>query len=296
MPRIRGSTSVLFLSGFSVMVSMSAVLASFELSPEMMADKKLIKAELHHEKQEYADALKLMDEIIALQTAHNFKFSDEFHYKYARMALSAGSAGIAIESIGRYLAATGREGKFYKDALALLIEAEERQIRVEETRFAVEETCTGKPQGFVCWKELANLPQCYIWDDYYYEDQTVTWSGGRYGSVAHGKGTLVWTRGDETYSQTGHLQKGKKQGQWVGRGSGYTSEGPFMDGKRHGVWVTTWDNGDKERGEYVAGKQEGRWLVFTSWRAPGNRCRSMILRSGNRVGDSNKVRDSMCDF
>lgn len=296
MPQIRKIIPVLFLSGFSVIVALSAVMASFELSPEMLADKKLIKAELHHEKQDYMNALKVMDEIITLQKEHKFKFADEFHYKYARMALSAGSAKIAIDSIGKYLAATGREGEFYKEALALLLEAEQRQIRIEETRIAASETCAGKPQGSVCWKELANLPQCYIWDDYYYEDQTVTWSGGRYGSVAHGQGTLIWTRGDETYSQTGRLEKGKNQGQWVGRGSGYTSEGPFEDGKRHGVWVTKWDNGDKERGEYVAGKQEGRWLVFTSWRAPGNRCRTMILRSGNRVGDSNKVRDSMCDF
>ena len=257
-----------------MIVSLSTVTASFELSPEMLADKKLIKAEMHHEKREYADALKLMDEIIALQKAHNFKFSDEFHYKYARMALSAGSAGIAIESIGKYLAATGREGKFYKDALALLIEAEERQIRVEETRFAVEETCTGKPQGSVCWKELANLPQCYIWDDYYYEDQTVTWSGGRYGSLAHGQGTLVWTAGWGKFSNTGRLVKGKSVGHWVMRE----------------------ENGDKETGEWVAGKREGRWLRFRSRWPPGERCQSAIFRDGDQVTEWNNVNDSMCDF
>ena len=279
-----------------MMVTPSAVMASFELSPDMLADKKLIKAELHHEKQEYADALKLMDEIIALQKEHNFKLADEFHYKYARMALSAGSARIAIDSIGKYLAATRREGEFYKDALALLIEAEETQIRVEETRIAVEETCAGKLQGSVCWKELANHPKCYIWDDYYYEDQTVTWSGGPYGSVAHGQGTLIWARGDEIYSQTGHLKKGKNQGQWVGRGGGYTSEGPFEDGKRHGVWVRRWDYGDKQKGTYVDGKEEGRWLSFRPGGQHGERCQSAIFRDGDRVTEWNYVNDSMCDF
>jgi hypothetical protein len=65
-----------------------------------------------------------MEEIIALQKRHNFKLPDGFHFKYARIALSAGSAMIAIDSIGKYLAATGREGEFYRDALALLLEAE----------------------------------------------------------------------------------------------------------------------------------------------------------------------------
>lgn len=264
---MRRITSVLILPGISAMACVSAMMASFELSPEMLADKKLIKAELLHERQNYADALKVMDEIIALQKEHKFKFADEFHYKYARIALSAGSARIAIDSIGRYLEATGREGEFYKVALALLIE-------VEETQISVEETCTGKPEGSLCWKELANHSGCFVWDDYFYEHQTVTWSGGCYGSVAHGQGTLILTSDWGNSSFTGRLEKGKQVGHWVVRR----------------------DNGAKEKGEYVAGKREGRWLLFRPGEAPGERCNSVIFRSGDQVTDWKNVNEPMCDF
>ena len=49
------------------------------------------------------------------------------------MALSADSTRIARESVNKYLLATGKEGQFYKEALALLREAEKAEIRVEET-------------------------------------------------------------------------------------------------------------------------------------------------------------------
>ena len=267
LPELSRRICVMVFLGFSAMISVSTVVASFELSPEMLADKKLIEAEMLHDKQDYVDALKVMDEIIALQKEHKFKFADEFHYKYARIALSAGSARIAIDSIGRYLEATGREGEFYKVALALLIE-------VEETQISVEETCAGKPEGSLCWKELANHSGCFVWDDYFYEHQTVTWSGGRYGSVAHGQGTLIWTSGRGNSSYTGRLEKGKQVGHCVVRR----------------------DNGAKEKGEYVAGKREGRWLLFRPGEAPGERCNSVIFRSGDQVTDWKNVNESMCDF
>ena len=278
----------LCLTAFSTAVNLSVVQASIDLPPEMMADKYLIKAEQHHAKEDYVGAFKVMEEIIALQKEHSFKLPDGFHFKYARLALSAGSVKIALESIDEYLSETGREGEFYRDALALLLE-------VEETQISAEESCTGNPEGALCWKELANHPQCYIWDDYYYEDQTVTWSGKRYGSLAHGDGTLTWTRGDESHSETGRLERGKKQGHWIVRGGG-TSEGLFVDGKRHGFWVTRWDYGDKQKGEYVAGKEEGRWLSFRSRRPQGERCSSATFRNGDRVTEWYNVGDSVCDF
>ena len=254
MPRLRRDIFVLLMSAIFTVVSLSDIQATIELPPEMMADKYLIKAEQLPAKEDYAGAFIVMEEIIALQKQHELKLSDGFHFKYARIARSADSAKIAIDSIGKYLAATWREGEFYRDALALLLEAEESQIRVEET-------CTGKPEGSSCWKELANLPQCYVWDDYFYEDQTVTWSGNRSGSVAHGQGTLIWVRDDEESSGTGRLERDRKQGCWVVRGRG-TSDGPFVDGKRHGHWVTRWDDGDKQRGEFVAGSKKANGRNF----------------------------------
>ena len=312
----------LCVTAFSTAVGLSVVQASIDLPPEMMADKYLIKAEQLHAKEDYAGALKLMEKVNALQKEYSIKLPDGFHFKYARTALSAGSIKIALESIDKYLSETGRKGEFYTDALALLLEVEETQISAEEwctgkpegavcwKEFANHPQCyiwddyyyedqtvtwSGKPEGAVCWKEFANHPQCYIWDDYYYEDQTVTWSGKRYGRLAHGEGTLIWTMGDESHSETGRLERGKKQGHWIVRGGG-TSEGLFADGKRHGQWVTRWDDGGKQRGGYVAGKEEGRWLSFRSRRPPGERCSSATFRNGDQVTELYNVSDSVCDF
>ena len=278
----------LCVTAFSAAVCLSIVQASIDLPPEMMADKYLIKAEQLHAKEDYAGALKVMEKIIALQEVHEFKLPVDFHFKYARAALSAGSVKIALESIDKYLSEMGRKGEFYRDALALLLEIEETQINAEES-------CTGKPEGAVCWKELANHPDCYIWDDYYYEDQTVTWSGKRYGRLAHGEGTLIWTMGDESHSETGRLERGKKQGHWIVRGGG-TSEGFFVDGKRHGQWVVRWDNGDKEKRVYSSGIKDGSWLSFSSRRPAGERCSSATFRNGDQVTEWYNVSDSVCDF
>ncbi len=279
----------LCVTAFSTAVCLSVVQASIDLPPEMMADKHLIKAEQLHAKEDYAGALEVMDKIIALQKDDEFKLPAGFHFKYARAALSAGSVKIALKSIDKYLSETGREGEFYRDALALLLE-------VEETQISAEELCTGKPEGAVCWKELANHPQCYIWDGYYYEDQTVTWSGKRFGSLAHGDGTLIWTRGDERHSETGRLARGKKEGRWVERMRGASGEGPYVDGVPHGHWVIRWDRGEKEKRSWVAGKKEGRWLSFNPHRPRGETCKSAIFRDGDQVTEWNNVSDSMCDF
>ena len=104
-----------------------------------------------HGAKDYAAAFDVMQKIIALQREHSLAVSDEFHFKYAQDALSADSIHIALESVTRYLAAAGKEGEFYKEALGLLVEAGESQISTEGS-------CAGKPEGARCWKELANHP------------------------------------------------------------------------------------------------------------------------------------------
>ena len=263
--------------------------ASAQLPPEMMADKYLIQAEALRAQKDYAGAFKVMEKIIALQKEHNFTLPNEFLFTYARVALAADSIKVALESVNKYLSATGREGEFYKEALALLVEVEGLEISAEET-------CAGKPEGASCWKELANHPECYVWDDYYYEDQTVTWSGKCSGSVAMGEGTLSWERRDKegkltwsSYAYTGDLKNGKKHGQWVsrslsnaetGEGSyvddkkhgpwiyrnpgghrGDIFEGSYLNGKKHGQWVWRHDDGDVEERHYVDGKMHGQWIT-----------------------------------
>ena len=115
------------------------------------------------------------------------------------MALLADSLKIALESVNKYLSATGKEGEFYKEALALLLEAELPEISAEET-------CAGKPESAECWKELESHPQCYIWieveeDGFGDYDDTrlpVTWSGECSSNLADGKGTLTWHANDDS--------------------------------------------------------------------------------------------------
>ena len=102
------------------------------------------------------------------------------------------------------------------------------------SRISAEQTCTGKPQGAQCWMELANVPQCHVWETYHLQAETVTWTGECSGGLAQGTGTLkrVWDSGQKTSESTGLLQDGKRQGRWVERDAdGGVYEGPFVEGK-----------------------------------------------------------------
>ncbi len=289
--------------------------ASAQLPPEIMVDKHLLQAEQLLEKKDYAEAFKVMEKVIALQKEHNLTLPVEFHFKYAQVALAADSTRIALESVTRYLSATGRGGEFYKEALALLIEAEGIPISTEET-------CTGKPLGSSCWMALADRPECYVWNPYLQEDETVTWSGRCSGNVAQGEGTITWENwGTSQYNpntkeyepiksastSTGVLQKGIMHGKWVERDERRTAEGPYVDGKRHGHWATRYANGGgeegpyvngkkhglwvdhhasgyKDKGEYIDGKREGRWLVLGFDMSDNLTCWSIVYREGGEVG------------
>ena len=131
---------------------------------------------------------------------------------------------------------------------------------------ALEPKCARAAEGAECWKVLANKLDCHIWDNYYYADQSVTWSGACIGGVADGQGTSVWIWDDEeSVSDTGTLSNGKAQGHWVARFSdGRTWEGPYVDGEKNGHWVEShvgmlgniliWE------GPYVDGERNGHWV------------------------------------
>ena len=261
MQSVIRSIFVLFLLGFFTV-------ASTQLPPEIMVDKHLIEADLLHAAEDYSGAFKVMEKIIALKKEHSLTLPDEFHFKYARVALSADSIKIALESVNKYLSATGREGEFYKEALALLIEAEGTQISAEET-------CVGKPLGSSCWMALADRPECYFWNPNLQKDETATWSGKCSGNMAQGEGTLTieytWgtrynssTREHDPAKQvltaTGAFQKGKMQGQWVERDDYWVHEGPYKDGKKHGQWVSRHSRGHVYEGPYKDGKKHGQWV------------------------------------
>ncbi len=253
---------------------------SAQLPPKIMADKHLIHAEQLYAAKDYVEAFNVMKKILVLQKEHNLTLSDEFHFKYAQVALAADSTQIAFESVTRYLSATGDEGQFYKEALALMLKAEGNYVMTAEDFYneviKTQGTCGGLPVGSSCWMELTNHPECYVWNDDLQEGATAIWSGKCSGHLPEGEGTLTWyhihkdENGKQTqrkyWEHTGTFQKGKQQGQWVVRGYEYYSngnhewveEGSYVEGKKHGKWVLITPDGRYESSNpYVNGKKHG---------------------------------------
>ena len=140
--------------------------------------------------------------------------------------------------------------------------------------------CVGQPSGSACWMELADQPQCYIWNPNFKSDRTVVWTGECSNGFAQGEGTLEWFLEDgKKYQEIGVLRDGKRQGHWLHqwtkeraskstsdkatviiRMREYAEEGPYVDGKRHGHWEIRFF-GILYEGPYVDGKKHGHWSI-----------------------------------
>ena len=102
-----------------------------QLPPEIMVDSYLLRAEQAVRDGDLARARGVIQDILALQREHKLDLPDEFDFKYAQVALSAGLNDAAIDSVTRYLVAAGREGEFYREALELLNNAEAAKAAAE---------------------------------------------------------------------------------------------------------------------------------------------------------------------
>ena len=113
---------------FTVLLGVFTVAVAEQLSPEVRIDKYLILAEQLHAAGRYQEALSVMrDSISALiqKNGADLTLPKEYHFKYARVALSADSIRIAKESAKKYINEMEKEkGQYYDDALRLLNEAE----------------------------------------------------------------------------------------------------------------------------------------------------------------------------
>ena len=131
MGRVIGSSLVaVVLGAFTV--------AAAQLPPEVIADKYLLQAQTLIEEKNYKEALAAMDRIVALQKEHGLTVPEEFPFRYAQTALAAGLLQAAIDSANRYLSVAGREGKHYREALELLVEAEDNLKEAEARRKSIE--------------------------------------------------------------------------------------------------------------------------------------------------------------
>ena len=108
--------------------------AAAQLPPEILVDRYLLRADRLMEAEDPTGALEVMGEIVALQKEHGLTLPEEFHFKYAKVTLSAGLVQDAIDAVNKYLLGAGREGEFYREALELLDEAERLQAKTEKIR------------------------------------------------------------------------------------------------------------------------------------------------------------------
>ena len=109
--------------------------AAAQLPPEIMADRYLLQAERLMAEEDYEAAFDAMDKVVALQREHKFTLPEKFHFQYAQIAFSSGSIQAAIDSVNQYLAATGRKGEFYREALELLDQVEPIQTLLDEYEY-----------------------------------------------------------------------------------------------------------------------------------------------------------------
>ena len=107
----------------------SCAAGSAQLPPKIMADRYLVKVDQLINKKNFRKALELMDKIAELQQEHNFSVPDGFHFKYAEVAFSARSFKSAIDSVKKYLRIASINDEFYREALALLLQAEQKEAQ-----------------------------------------------------------------------------------------------------------------------------------------------------------------------
>ena len=271
----------------SVLLSCFAAAAA-QLSPEILVERYLLRAHRLMESGDPKGALERMRKIVLLQMAHGLTLPDEFPLNHARIALSAGSIGEAIDAANGYLVQAGSEGQFCREAMELLEEAE----RMEQLQiwFGAETMCVGQPEGASCWMEVTGQPDCHVWNHNLQPDEIVTWSGKCAEGRADGEGTTRWVYdgGKKTLVATGRLMDGKVHGQWVLRWpDGKVEEGSYVDWKRRGRWVIRNANGDVEEGPYVNGKKHGRWVI----RKANGEVEHLTVENGERSGRSSRSRN-----
>ncbi len=94
--------------------------ASAQLPPEIMADAYLLQAEQSIRNGDHNRVGDAVQNIHNLQEQHELDLPDEFHFRYAKAANAVDLSDQALESVVKYLTASGREGQHYLEALALM--------------------------------------------------------------------------------------------------------------------------------------------------------------------------------
>ena len=106
---------------FLVVILLSSYTATYaQLPPEIMADAYLLQVEQAIRDGDVDRGRTVIDKIRTLRNQHELDLEDELYFRYARAADALGMSDLALESVVMYLAAAGREGQYYDEALALM--------------------------------------------------------------------------------------------------------------------------------------------------------------------------------
>ena len=241
---------------FFLLIFIGSAEGGRQLPPEILMDQLLLRAERLIEAEDSEGALEVIQQILALQVEHGLELPPAFHFSQAQTEFNTGSLLGAKEAVTRYLTTAGRDGELYADALEFLEEVD----RILERRGVPE--CTEQPEDSECWMEVANQPECYVWNPDLQPEETATWMGGCAAGLVQGDGALTWKWPPDNSSESeGPYRFGKRHGHWFENfASGNVAEGPYVDGERNGDWIWKYPDGQVESGPYVDGKQNGHWV------------------------------------
>ena len=112
----------------SVLLGAFTVVAA-QLPPEIMADAYLLQAEQAVRDGDHDRARGVIQNLLLLQEEYDLDLPDEFHFRYAKAADAVDLPEQALEAVVRYLAAAGREGQHYVEALELMNTVQAESLR-----------------------------------------------------------------------------------------------------------------------------------------------------------------------
>ena len=87
---------------FGAGAAASSAPANAQLPPEIMVDRRLVRAERLLADDDPEAALEAMNEVLALQDEHDLALAHDFHFQYARVAFEAGRTETATASLNEY--------------------------------------------------------------------------------------------------------------------------------------------------------------------------------------------------
>ena len=100
--------------------------AAGQLPPETRLDKYWLQLERRLAFNDFDAALRVMDEILLLQTRRGVALTEGFYWQYVLVAESANDWEAVAAGLQRYLTRVGPSGEHYKEALLKLDDMELR--------------------------------------------------------------------------------------------------------------------------------------------------------------------------